>query len=223
MYAFQQSNQMDTTPRGFAGIEADRRVYSYSKGRVFYRPGDSGHTLFRVVSGEVAVYMISVDGRRLLLDVLSEGDLFGYSMLTNNPAHTFAEAFTDCEVEKYSRDDIQHLMSLEPQMMFDLIQTAVERAQLIEKRLEEVTFLPIHVRLARLLLELADTHGKDGMVMGFSHQLMADMLGVYRETVTQSLSQMKKDGIISLGRLRFNILDEDALENAAFADGMAMV
>ncbi|MCA1617595.1 MAG: helix-turn-helix domain-containing protein [Acidobacteria bacterium] len=44
---------------------------------------------------------------------------------------------------------------------------------------------------------------------------MAEQLGVYRETVTSALNELKTAGIIDIGRKRITITDRQRLERAA--------
>jgi CRP-like cAMP-binding protein len=82
-----------------------------------------------------------------------------------------------------------------------------------EKQLEEMAFKSVPARLAALLLGLADETGE---VSGYSHQALAELLGVYRETVTSTLDAFKARGAIEIGRKRIRLVDRKAL--AAIAD-----
>ncbi len=57
--------------------------------------------------------------------------------------------------------------------------------------------------------------GGNGLVKGYTHQDLSEMLGTYRETVTQTLNEFKADGWISIGRKKVSLLDMDALEELA--------
>ena len=63
-------------------------------------------------------------------------------------------------------------------------------------------------RIASLLLKLAGG-GKE--VSGYTHQEMAERLGVYRETVTNGIAELKQDGLIKVGRKRIALQNIDAL------------
>ena len=49
------------------------------------------------------------------------------------------------------------------------------------------------------ILQLNEEHGDGNMLKGYTHQQLADMLGTYRETTTQTLNDFKQQGFISLG------------------------
>ncbi len=82
----------------------------------------------------------------------------------------------------------------------------------LEERLEEIAFKSIPARLASLLLRLADEQGGDE-VKGYTHQDLAEMLGTYRETITQTLNDFKGEELLEIGRKHIRLLDPDDLEN----------
>lgn len=63
-------------------------------------------------------------------------------------------------------------------------------------------------RLAALLLELA---GTGTSVTGLTHREIGERIGIYRETVTNVLNEMKGKGLIEIGRASISILDRKAL------------
>jgi len=56
-----------------------------------------------------------------------------------------------------------------------------------------------------------DAHEVDGL----THQDIAECLGIYRETVTNALNELKAASLISIGRKHVTILDRGQLERAA--------
>jgi CRP-like cAMP-binding protein len=66
-------------------------------------------------------------------------------------------------------------------------------------------------RLASLILREAE----NDEIKGLSHQDIAERLGVYRETVTSALSELKTAGLIEIGRKRIKITNRQRLERAS--------
>jgi CRP-like cAMP-binding protein len=52
-------------------------------------------------------------------------------------------------------------------------------------------------------------------VDGLTHQDIAERLGVYRETATNALNELKAANLISIGRKHITILDRERLILAA--------
>jgi len=179
------------------------------KSKVFYRPEEMGEVLFILKKGIVQLYRISPEGKKLVITTLGKGSLFGEMALLGQQMHnTFAEAITDCTICVMSRSDLERLILQRPQVALRILEITGERLRDAESRLEDLAFKGIPARLSSLLLRLAD---EDDMVVGFTHQDLAEMVGTYRETATQVLNDLKSKGLIQIGRKRIKIVNHDGL------------
>ncbi len=183
------------------------------KGKIFYRPEDTGEVIFILKKGTVQLYRISTEGKKLVIYTLGDGTLFGEMSLLGQRMHnTFAEAITDCTICVMSRNDLERLILTRPQVALRILEITGSRLRETEEQLESLAFKSIPSRLAALLLRLA---GDGNEVAGLTHQDLAEMIGTYRETTTQTLNDMKAEGILEIGRRRLVILDKDALRQIA--------
>jgi len=183
------------------------------KGKIFYRPEDTGEVIFILKKGTVQLYRISTEGKKLVIYTLGDGTLFGEMSLLGQRMHnTFAEAITDCTICVMSRSDLERLILTRPQVALRFLEITGSRLRETEAQLESLAFKSIPSRLAALLLRMA---GDGNEVAGLTHQDLAEMIGTYRETTTQTLNDMKAEGILEIGRRRLTILDKDALRQIA--------
>ncbi|HJZ33017.1 MAG TPA: Crp/Fnr family transcriptional regulator [Hyphomicrobiaceae bacterium] len=67
----------------------------------------------------------------------------------------------------------------------------------------------VRQRLARWLLMMRDRH--DGNELPLTQDLLAEMLGVHRPSITNAAQSLQRDGLIVCGRRRVTILDRDGL------------
>ena len=195
--------------------ELDRitTMTTVKKGKIFYRPEDTGEVIFILKKGTVQLYRISPEGKKLVIYTLGDGTLFGEMSLLGQRMHnTFAEAITDCTICVMSRNDLERLVLNRPQVALRILEITGNRLRETEEQLEALAFKSIPSRLAALLLRLA---GDGDEVAGLTHQDLAEMIGTYRETTTQTLNDMKARGIVEIGRRRITILDKDALKQIA--------
>jgi CRP-like cAMP-binding protein len=198
--------------------EMDRQITmsSCAAGRIFYMPEDSGEVLFLLKKGRVQLYRISPNGKKLVVETLGPGAIFGEMSLVGQGMHnTFAEAVDECLLCVMSRADVERLMREKPMVSFRFVEALGDRVTSLESRLEEIAFKSIPARLASLLLRLSEEQGDGSEVSGYTHQDLGEMLGTYRETVTQTLNEFKSDGLITISRKRVEIQDRDGLEMLA--------
>jgi CRP-like cAMP-binding protein len=68
-------------------------------------------------------------------------------------------------------------------------------------------------RLARWLLMMRDRN--DGDTLMITHELLAEMLGAHRPSVTLAAQELARAGLIERGRQRVTILDRRGLQKAS--------
>jgi len=195
-------------------IERATTMITCPAGRIFYIPGETGEVLFLLKKGRVQIYCLSPEGHKLTIKILEPLTFFGeMALLGQRMYRTFAEALEDCVICVMSRQDVFRLLLSKPSVASRICEELAGRLMEREKQLEEMAFKSVPARLAALLLGLADETGE---VSGYSHQALAELLGVYRETVTSTLDAFKARGAIEIGRKRIRLVDRKAL--AAIAD-----
>lgn len=68
-------------------------------------------------------------------------------------------------------------------------------------------------RLARWILMMRDRHDDDTLLI--TQDLLAEMLGVQRPTITNAIHALRRAGLISCGRRRLTVLNREGLIEAA--------
>jgi CRP-like cAMP-binding protein len=201
----------DLTPAEMEEIYRATVMQTYRAGRVFYTPGETGEVLFILKKGVVQIYRMSPEGRKLVIDRLEPVCFFGeMCCIGQGMYNTFAEATEDSLICMMSRHDVERLLLYRPKVAVRILEVIGQRLVNAEQQLEEMAFKGLIPRIAALLLRAAE--GDE--VKGLSHKDIAERLGVYRETVTNALNELKTAGIIDLGRKHITIVDRSKLERA---------
>ena len=97
-------------------------------------------------------------------------------------------------------------------MAINILRKVGTRLVEADRQHEQAAFQPVAGRIAAMLLANAD---KQGNVTGQTQQQIAESLGVYRETVTNAIGEMKTEKVISVGRKRITIQDAERLRKMA--------
>jgi CRP/FNR family transcriptional regulator, cyclic AMP receptor protein len=202
----------DLTPEELEEVERATVVQTYRAGSVFYTPGATGEVLFILKQGVVQLYRMSAEGRKLVIARLEPVCFFGeMSCVGQGMYSTFAEATEDSLIYTMSCHDVGRLLLANPKVAVRILEVVGQRLINAERQLEEMAFKGLIPRVAALLLRAAE--GDE--VKGLSHQDLAERLGVYRETVTNALNELKNANILNVGRKRITIVDRKRLERAA--------
>jgi len=205
----------DLSERDMAELDRMTTITNVARGRVFYQPEDLGEVLFLIKQGQVQLYRISPEGKKLVIATLGPGTLFGEMALLGQQMHNaFAEALEDCLILVMSRADLERLILDKPIVGVRMLEITGRRLSDAEARLEDMAFKGIPARLASLLLRLSAERSSPDIV-GLTHQDLAETIGTYRETATQVLNDLKAQGLIEIGRKRIAIVDPARLAEVA--------
>jgi CRP/FNR family transcriptional regulator, cyclic AMP receptor protein len=195
-------------------LAAHTTMVTARRGQLVYMPGETNEALFLLKAGRVRIYRLSADGKKLVLSELAPQTFFGDMPLAGQQMYgAFAEAIEDCTLCVLGRADLEGLIQTRPQVAIRLLEVIGRRLLEAEAIIEDFAFKSVAARLATTLLRLWAEEGD--LVLGRTHQDLADMIGTYRETVTQTLDDFKRRGLIGLGRKSIRVLDRPGLEGIA--------
>lgn len=197
-------------------VEMDRTttMSTCRRGKVFYQPQDNSEVLFILKKGRVQLCRLSPEGKKLVVGTIGPGTIFGEMAIIGQGMHNqFAEAADDCLLCVMSRHDVERLILSKPTVALRFMKIMADRLSQAEARLEDMAFKSIPARLAALLLTLRADQGDS--ITGYTHQDLAEAVGTYRETTTQTLNEFKARHLIDIGRKRIDILDPAGLEEVA--------
>src|SRR5688572_28044125 len=175
----------DFTPEQLEPFHHTIRMATCQAGHVFYRPGETGEAMFLLKEGAAQLYRLSADGRKFVFADVPPSSIFGEMACVGQAMYEcFAEATADSVICTLTRADVQRLIVAYPQFALRLIETMGRRMVEAERQLEELAFKTVVPRLAAFLHREA----RDGIVDGWTHQEIAERLGIHRETVTYALN-----------------------------------
>ena len=179
------------------------RTRRVAAGTTLFSKGDPGTELFAVSAGTVKISVPAPDGREAMFNLLHPGEIFGeIALLDGRPRTADAMAMTDCELTVIERRDFLAFVHGEPNVALQLIALLCERLRIASEHYEEVVFLDLPTRLARILLQLAEQTeaGAAEPKLKITQREISQMLGSTRESVNKQLRAWSKRGVIALER-----------------------
>lgn len=187
------------------------------QGEVLFEQGDEGDALFVIVEGAVEFSILSSAGRKLSLDIMRPGSIFGeIALFDPGPRTATATACEPARVRRVRNPDVLEQLRLHPELAADMIRLAGQRMRWMNMQLNEQVFLPISSRLARKLLHLT-AESEDG-ALNLSQSELAEFVGATREAVSKTLATWKRTGVIDSNRGGLQIRDREALHALAEPD-----
>ncbi|HZT52277.1 MAG TPA: Crp/Fnr family transcriptional regulator [Stellaceae bacterium] len=192
---------------------AHARVETYRARQEIFQKGAPGYGLLAVLSGKVRISSLGPEGNQIVLNIMSEGEVFGEIALLDGKDRTAdAAAMTDCELLAIDRRDFVPFVRANPEVALRLIGVLCGRLRHTTEQIEDVVFLDAPARLAKRLLQLADpAQGGSTAPVTISQRELGSMVGLSRESINKQLSAWQHDGMIKVEQGSITILDPRAL------------
>ena len=183
----------------------------YPAGSMLFSPEDSGERLYILRQGLVDLFRVTLSGKRLVTRQILPGSVFGImGLLGQSTQGNFAETAEDSTICVITRDDVLETLKQHPDVTLHLLEIVGRRLRLIEERLVETVYSPVRVRLAHFLLTNADS--ASGVLSNLTHEEIGDTIGAVRQTVTETLGLLRKQGLIQTKPKRIRIINRHGLE-----------
>ena len=209
------------SPSDLEVLESRARIKSFPRKAVVYLPQDAADSVYVVAEGRIRLVSITPDGKEAIHAIFEPGDLFGeLAILGSEPREEYAEAVVGSKVVAIPKESVDLVMSQNAKLSLAITKLIGWRRKKLERRLRNLLFRSNRERLTGLLWELTERYGRrtdEGLLIDIklSHQDLAGLIGVTRESVTLALGELQADGMISIGRQRIVILKVSQLAQAA--------
>jgi CRP/FNR family transcriptional regulator len=183
----------------------------FPKHSVVFREGDEGDALYVIRQGLVKISRGSQDGRLKTLAILKPGDIFGeMSVLSSEKRTASAETLVETRVLQLDKRNFLALYKKNAAIGLQIIRTLIERLTQANRQIKNLALGNSRAKIADILLMLYEEFGeedKGSMNVKLTHQEMADLAGLARETTTKLLNDFSKAGAIGLADKAIEITD----------------
>ena len=206
-------------PEAVERLSACATIKKVRAGTTIFLKDDPGAGLFAVSAGVVKISVPSKEGREAVLNLVHPGEIFGEIALLDGRTRTAdAIAMTDCELIVVDRRDFVALVRDEPKIALAMIGLLCARLRWASQQFEEVVFLNLPGRLAKLLVRL-DAKGAGGAPhkLAITQRELSQLTGTSRESINKQLRAWAKLKWLRLERGGIAVLSPEAIEAIAAA------
>lgn len=172
-----------------------RRV---ARNAVVVRVSDRSDFVHLVLAGNLKVLVSDEEGREVILSMLGPGELFGeMGVLDESPRSATVMAVSPCELIVMSKSDFKRCMFENHEVAMYIMRNLVQRLRQADRKIESLALMDVYGRVARLLLEMAETvDGQQVVTRKISKQDIAKMIGASREMVSRVMKDLNERGLI---------------------------
>lgn len=193
------------------------RPVQVKAGHVIFGEDDHADCVYLVETGHVKTYHTTRLGKIFMISIRKPGDVFGIAaVLLGEKRCVFAESIENCHLWRMDGTVFVDMLHKCPRLAVQIATVYGKYLRDSDRAIGNLMSLDVNCRVAWLLIKLASTVAtpqgdKLRINVRLTHQDMANMIGTCRQTVTTTLGQFKKDGMIRVGRQFIEIIDIDKL------------
>jgi CRP/FNR family transcriptional regulator len=204
------------------GLDEISSSATYPKGAILFVEGQSPRGVFVICNGRVKLSASSADGKSLILRIADPGEVVGLpGTLSGKPYEVTAEALEPIQANFIPRDVFLKFLHEHGEVA---VRVAEMLSDIYHATYREVRYLGLSgsagEKLARFLLDLAAERDKASggndvsprVPLVLTHEEIAQMIGLSRETVTRLFTDFKRRNLIEVRGATLIILNKAGLE-----------
>lgn len=200
-------------------LGAERR--QYAKGQMICRTGDIVSSLGIVLSGSVLVENDDLWGNSTILDRIGPGQIFAetYACTPGEPLMVNVVVPESAEVLFLQVGRILEMCpnacGYHNRLIRNLLTLSAQKNLTLSRKIFHTSSKSIRGRLRSYLSYQAILHGSRSFAIPFDRQQLADYLNVDRSALSNELSKMQKEGLLTVRKNHFT-LNQENLESPFF-------
>ncbi|SFJ30833.1 CRP/FNR family transcriptional regulator, anaerobic regulatory protein [Paenibacillus sp. UNC496MF] len=199
-------------------LDAINHFNWFPKNTLVQTPGKVREGLFFVKEGKLKLYMLNERGKKITLDILERGNLFGeLNSFSLGTKRVYIETMESSLICSLSEDQFKKLMIHRPQLAQKLIKILSDRLKERDDQLEKLAIHGLRTRVLHLFCTLSVKFGviREGDVLinlALPQEEIANMLCASQEAVSGVMNELVNDGIIKTSHMSV-LLSKTMLEN----------
>ncbi|MBN8200234.1 MULTISPECIES: Crp/Fnr family transcriptional regulator [Bacillaceae] len=195
----------------------------WKKGSHVFLQDDPLDNVYFINCGRVKIYRSDINGKEQIVAILTKGEMFphvGFFRKGGYPA--FSEVLENAQLVVVPISQFEKVLIENPELCIKVFKVLGEKIVDLQERLEAQILNNTYEQIIKLLVRLAKMHGQkreDGSFIlkgDFTNKDLANMIGTTRETVSRTLTKMKKEMLIETDQDGHLIIDPDQLLETIF-------
>jgi CRP/FNR family transcriptional regulator, cyclic AMP receptor protein len=210
---FRELNDFEITKISDIAIAREWKKQSH----VFLQ-GDPLENVYFIYDGKIKIYKSDINGKEQIVAIAKKGEMFphvGFFRKGDYPA--YAEVLEPSTLIAVPISKFETVLIENPELCIKVFKVLGEKIVDLQNRLEEQILNNTYEQIIKLLIRLAQKHGneqEDGTILlksEFTNKDLANMIGTTRETISRTLTKMKKDELIEVDDEGNMIVDVEIL------------
>ncbi len=201
---------------------------SIKKRTVLLYQGEVPRSAYYLKKGVIKAYSINSAGNEQIVSFYVAGDLLPMSWIFGPASSTlyYYEALTDCELLAFEKKVLNDLVYSKPRLLVKIFGYSMNNYTSAQMRITALEQSRANEKIMFTLYYLVFRYGvemKPGVFavrLGLTHAVIAEMVGLTRETTAVELNKLKKAGAVNYNTKEY-LIKRDVLERLMGEDSFS--
>lgn len=187
----------------------EANTHTYRKNETILSTIQNENLIGIILTGEVQIIKIDYEGNKILIEDLTDGDIFGNTISSiQNVEHNIIVK----EQATIITIDYNRILELDSEkdyyvtFMKNLLEIVMNKLQEKNERLEILTKKTIRNKILEYLNIMRQKHGSRYVYLPFNFKDLADYLVIDRSAMAREIKYLKEEGFIAVKGKRIEIL-----------------
>lgn len=202
------------SPSGLKFLEKYKHERRLKPGEIIHNQGDPSDGIYCLREGLVGERRVDCDGRSILVRLHHPGESFGYRETLSGISYANSvEALRESQLCFIGRPILGELMARHPSLSGEFLKRSLHDCRRLEDSLVEAKTFDVKRRFLQVLLELyrksgaADECDEPVFDIPVTRRDLAGLVGTVPETLSRTIRQIEKEGLVHLNGQRAYFLD----------------
>jgi CRP/FNR family cyclic AMP-dependent transcriptional regulator len=186
------------TPTELEEISRHGVVREFRERTMLLSEGDESNSLYIILEGRVRAFVSDSQGREAVLSVMGPGEYFGEIALDEGPRSASVMTLEPCRMVVVPRTEFAEFVKGNPAFAMHFINNLIARIRALTENVRSLALMDAYGRVARLLLETAETEGGRQFVPKLTQAEIASRVGCSREMVSRIFKDLVQGQYITV-------------------------
>ncbi len=202
-------------------FEENGTLLNAKKGRILFGVDDPTTKMYLIKEGAIKIYRYTEDGKEVMLHIHGPGELITISPIFKEMDHVvYAESLVETNLHWIPLIRFKEFVKDDPEILMEIGNSLADNWDEVEEKIEAFVTHDSLGRLAYIILRLINKYGetkygKTNLPFPLTHQELANLTGMFRETISISMQELKKANTISINKHYIVVEDKKRLEEFA--------
>ncbi len=194
----------------------ERKIKKFKKKDIIFSEGNTPNYLYFLNKGKAKSVKLHEYGKELIINLIAEGDFFGYVPLLENGEYAeTVECLEDSEVILIPKEDFYNLIYNNASVMKKFIKMLSNDVVDKEEQLIKLAYSSVRKRTAEALIMLEDRYKKNNeknFSISIAREDLANIVGTATESLIRTLGEFKEDKLLEIKGSNITLLDSEKLK-----------